>query len=101
MKIYVSNLDFDVRDEDLMGFFTPYGSVASAVVINDRETGKSRGFGFVEMQDDKAGQEAIDKLNDSAVNGRQMKVTVARPKPEGSFGKNSFKSDNSFNRRKW
>jgi RNA recognition motif-containing protein len=101
MKIYVSNLDFNVRDEDLMGLFTPYGSVASAVVIKDRETGRSRGFGFVDMEDDKAGQEAIDKLNASTLNGRQIQVTVARPKPEGSFGKNSFKGDNNFNRRKW
>ena len=59
MNIYVSNLSFNVQDEDLKGFFTPFGEVTSAKVINDRETGRSKGFGFVEMSDNGAATKAI------------------------------------------
>jgi len=87
MNIYVSNLGFHVGDEDLKGFFATYGEVSSAKVITDRETNKSRGFGFVEMPNEVEGQTAIDKLNGSVVEGRSMSVNVARPKEKSSFKK--------------
>jgi RNA recognition motif-containing protein len=80
MNIYVSNLSFNVQDEDLRDFFTPYGEVTSAKVINDRETGRSRGFGFVEMADDAAANQAINDLNGGIVEGRTVRVSVATPK---------------------
>jgi len=80
MNIYVSNLSFNVQDEDLREFFTPFGEVTSAKIINDRETGRSRGFGFVEMSDDAASKKAIAELNGADVDGRTMKVMEAKPK---------------------
>jgi RNA recognition motif-containing protein len=94
MNIYVSNLAFNVQDEELKTLFTPFGIVNSARVINDRETGRSRGFGFVEMEDDNSAQEAIQKLNQSTQDGRAMNVSEARPKAEKSYSKSPFKSDN-------
>lgn len=82
MNIYVSNLSFNVEDEDLREFFTPYGEVTSAKVITDRETGRSRGFGFVEMSDDTAAKKAITELNEASVDGRTIKVTEAKPKED-------------------
>ena len=82
MNIYVSNLSFDIQDEDLREFFTPYGEVSSAKVITDKFTGKSRGFGFVEMSDDAAAQKAIAELNDASVDGRNIKVMEAKPKED-------------------
>lgn len=89
MNMYVSNLSFNVKDEDLRGLFSPYGEVTSARIINDKATGQSRGFGFVEMKDDKAAQKAMAELNDSAVDGRNIKVVEARPREEKSFRGNS------------
>jgi RNA recognition motif-containing protein len=92
MNIYVSNLSFNVQDEDLRDFFAPYGEITSAKIINDRETGNSRGFGFVEMEDDAAAKKAIAELNGAMVEGRAIKVMEARPKEErpsrggGGFG---------------
>jgi len=80
MNIFVSNLGFHVESNDLKEFFTPYGEVTSSKVIMDRETGRSRGFGFVEMSNDDAGNEAISKLNGSMVEGRAISVNVAKPK---------------------
>lgn len=82
MNMYVSNLGFEVRDEDLRGFFTPYGEVTSARIINDKATGQSRGFGFVEMSDEKAARKAMAELNDASVAGRNIKVVEARPREE-------------------
>ena len=82
MNIYVSNLSFNVQDEDLRGFFTPYGEVTSAKIINDKETGRSRGFGFVEMSDNEAAKKAIAELDQSSVEGRAIKVMEARPKED-------------------
>lgn len=82
MNIYVSNLSFSVQDEDLKEFFAEYGEVTSAKVIMDRQTNRSRGFGFVEMSDDAAAQKAIAELNGATVDGREMKVSEARPKEE-------------------
>ncbi|MBO9204344.1 MULTISPECIES: RNA recognition motif domain-containing protein [Niastella] len=102
MKIYVSNLSFNVQDEELLNLFTPFGAVASAKVITDRETGRSRGFGFVEMEDDNAAQEAMQQLDKTSVDNRSIGVSEARPKSDRSFGNSPFKSDNGgYNKRKW
>lgn len=82
MNIYVSNLSFNVQDEDLREFFAPYGEIVSAKIINDKETGRSRGFGFVEMRDDEAARKAIAELNDATVDGRNIKVMEAKPREE-------------------
>jgi len=82
MNIYVSNLGFHVGNEDLKGFFAAYGEVTSAKVVVDRETNKSRGFGFVEMPNNEEGEIAIQKLNGSAIQGRSMNVNIARPKED-------------------
>ena len=89
MNIYVSNLSFAVEDEDLREFFVEYGEVTSAKVIMDRYTNRSRGFGFVEMTDDVAAQKAIQELDGGMVDGRAIKVTVAKPKEERK-GKPSY-----------
>src|ERR1043166_9378815 len=91
MNIYVSNLSFNVQDEDLREFFTPYGEVTSAKIINDRESGRSRGFGFVEMSDDTASQKAIAGLNETTVDGKIIKVVEARPKEQKSSSFSPFK----------
>ncbi|HEV3414945.1 MAG TPA: RNA-binding protein [Puia sp.] len=98
MNMYVSNLSFDVRDEELKGFFTPYGEVSSARVINDRTTGQSRGFGFVEMNDEKAARKAMAELNEATVDGRNIKVVEARPKEEKPFRGND---GGGFKRNRW
>ena len=84
MNIYVSNLSFNVEDEDLRGFFEEYGEIKSAKVITDKFTQKSRGFGFVEMADDEAGQKAIKELDGAQVEGRAIRVTIAKPREEKS-----------------
>jgi len=97
MNIYVSNLSFNVHDEDLKSYFADYGEVSSAKVINDKETNRSRGFGFVEMPDDAAAQKAIAELDGATVDGRAIKVTVAKPREERSNNNNrrSFSNSNS------
>jgi len=82
MNIYVSNLSFNVQDEDLREFFTEYGEVSSAKVITDKFTGKSRGFGFVEMPDDEAAKKAIAELDNGTVEGRNIRVMEAKPKED-------------------
>jgi RNA recognition motif-containing protein len=82
MNIYVSNLSFAVVDEDLKSYFAEYGEVTSAKVIMDKYTNRSKGFGFVEMSDDAAAQKAIAELDGATVDGRSIKVSVARPKEE-------------------
>lgn len=86
MNIYVSNLSFNVQDEDLQEFFAPYGEVTSAKVITDRETGRSRGFGFVEMPDDAAAQKAIAELDGATVENRAISVTIAKPREDRNSG---------------
>jgi RNA recognition motif-containing protein len=86
MNIYVSNLSFNVQDEDLKGFFEDYGEITSARVITDKFTQRSKGFGFVEMSDDAAAAKAIAELDGSTADGRTMKVMEARPKEERPAG---------------
>ena len=86
MNIYVSNLSWGTSSESLQNLFAQFGEVSSANVITDRETGRSRGFGFVEMPDDGEGQKAIDRINGSEFEGKVLTVNVARPKTERSSG---------------
>jgi RNA recognition motif-containing protein len=81
MNIYVGNLPFSTTAQDLDDLFTQYGTVSSSAVINDRETGRSRGFGFVEM-DDEGGAKAIEALDGKDHNGRTLKVNEARPRED-------------------
>ena len=80
MNLYVSNLDYGIQDDALKNMFSTYGTVTSAKVILDRTTGKSRGFGFVEMPDKNEAVKAISGLNGSMSEGKQIKVSEARPK---------------------
>ncbi|NII24650.1 RNA-binding protein [Pseudoflavitalea sp. X16] len=98
MNIYVSNLSFNVTDEDLQDFFADYGEVSSAKVITDKFTNKSRGFGFVEMPDDEAARKAIAELDGGIVEGRAIKVTEARPREERSGGNDRRSFSRSNNR---
>ena len=90
MNIYVSGLSFKLNDADLRQLFEAYGEVSSAKIIMDKFTGRSRGFGFVEMGDDD-GQKAIDALNETEVDGKVIGVSVARPREERP-------RNNNFNR---
>jgi len=91
-KLYVGNLSYDVTDSDLENLFSPHGTVQSAQVIMDRDAGRSKGFGFVEMNSDQEGQAAITALNGTESNGRALTVNEARPREErgGSGGKAGF-----------
>jgi cold-inducible RNA-binding protein len=86
MNLYVSNLAYAVSDTDLRVAFEQFGAVNSARVIMDRETGRSRGFGFVEMPENHEGQAAIDGMNGQEVGGRPIKVVEARPKEDRPAG---------------
>lgn len=80
MKIYVGNLSYDVDDEKLSAMFKQYGEVDTATVITDRDTGRSKGFGFVEMSNQEQAQEAMNVLNGTEVDGRSITVNEARPR---------------------
>jgi RNA recognition motif-containing protein len=85
-KLYVGNLSYNVDNTQLEEMFAKYGSVRSAEVIQDRDTGRSKGFGFVEMSDDNQAREAIDAMNNQEHDGRTMTVNEARPKESRSGG---------------
>ncbi|MFL6236057.1 MAG: RNA recognition motif domain-containing protein [Thermoanaerobaculia bacterium] len=85
-KLYVGNLSYSVRDSDLQDLFAAHGTVDSAQVIMDRDTGRSKGFGFVEMSSDQEAQAAISALNGREVEGRSLTVNEARPREEGGGG---------------
>ena len=80
MNMYVSNLSFHTMDSDLKKLFEQYGTVSSVKIILDRETGRSRGFGFVEMESDAEAKEAMKNLNNKEIEGRPISVTVAKEK---------------------
>ncbi len=84
MNIYVSNLSFNTSDAELSELFSAFGEVSSAKVITDRETGRSRGFGFVEMPSEEQGKDAMLGLNNKEVEGRAMSVSVAKEREERS-----------------
>jgi RNA recognition motif-containing protein len=91
-KLYVGNLSYEVSDNDLQNMFEPHGTVQSAQVIMDRDAGRSKGFGFVEMNSDEEAQAAIAALNGKESNGRALTVNEARPREDrsGGRGKGSF-----------
>ena len=84
MNIFIGNLSYNVTESDLRQAFESFGQVVSATVIKDEQSGQSKGFGFVEMPDDSEAEEAIKALNESALNGRNIKVNQARPRGERS-----------------
>ena len=86
MNIYVSNLSFNTNDAELNELFSKFGEVSSAKVIMDRESGRSRGFGFVEMTSEEEGKEAMASLNNKEVEGRAMSVSIAKEREERSGG---------------
>lgn len=102
MNIYVSNLSYNVTDGDLKELFEEYGEISSAKVIMDRETGRSRGFGFVEMPSDAEGQKAIDELNQVEFDGKVINVNVAKPRtdrPRNNFNRNNNRGGYNSERR--
>ncbi len=97
MNIYVGNLSWSMTDDDLLNLFTQFGSVTSAKILKDKMNGRSKGFGFVEMEDDEAAKTAISNLNETEVQGRKLIVNESQPRPEGGgagggggFKKRSF-----------
>ena len=96
MNIYVGNLSWNLKDQDLSNLFASHGEVVSAKIVTDKFTNRSKGFGFVEMANDDQAQAAIAALNGSEVDGRNIVVNESRPKPEGGggggFKKRSFGS---------
>jgi RNA recognition motif-containing protein len=86
MNIYVGNISYQLREEELRELFEAYGEVDSARIITDRDTGRSRGFGFVEMQDDEQAKAAIEALNNSEHGGRTLNVNEAKPRTERRGG---------------
>ena len=82
IKLYVGNLPYSANDDALREHFSQAGTVASATVVTDRETGRSRGFGFVEFEDDAEGKGAIESLDGKEMDGRELKVNEARPREE-------------------
>ena len=107
-NLFVGSLAYATTDDSLNAFFATIGPVASARVITDRETGRSKGFGFVEFEDEANNQKAVDQLNGQELDGRAITVTVARPredKPRRDFGGNNHGGGNgggnSFRQRSW
>jgi RNA recognition motif-containing protein len=101
-KLYVGNLSFDATEEELRHLFEPHGAVESAKLATDRDSGRSRGFGFVEMASDSEAETAISALNGSQVGGRALIVNEARPKTSGGGGYgggNSGRGGRDGNRR--
>jgi RNA recognition motif-containing protein len=98
MNIYVGNLSWNLKDQDLANLFTPYGEVASAKIVMDKFTQRSKGFGFVEMANDEQAQAAIAQLNGSEVDGRNLVVNESRPKEEGGGGGYKKGGGGGFNR---
>ena len=87
MNIYVGNLSYEATEADIEQAFSEYGEVKSVTIVKDRDTGRSRGFGFVEMRDRQAGQEAIEGLNLQHIAGRAVNVNEARPREERRGGR--------------
>lgn len=113
MKLYVGNLSFNTTNQDLNELFGAIGTVESSNVIEDRETGRSRGFGFVEMTSEEDGQKAIAELNGKEVDGRQLKVNEAKPQTDrggrgggrgnfgGGGGRGNYGGGGGYGGRSW
>ena len=91
MNIYVGNLSWTMTDDDLSNLFTQYGTVSSAKILKDKMNGRSKGFGFVEMEDDEAAKTAIANLNESEVQGRKLIVNESQPRQDAGGGAGGFK----------
>lgn len=89
-RLYVGNLPFDTTEDELHQLFSPHGQIVSAKLITDMETGRSRGFGFVEMSSEDEAKAAIEKMNKSKVGDRELTVNEARPRPERSGSRGGF-----------
>ncbi|MFT4071367.1 MAG: RNA-binding protein [Dysgonamonadaceae bacterium] len=89
MNIFIAGLSYNINDADLKELFGEYGAISSAKVITDRETGRSKGYGFVEIEDQVAGQKAIEELNGAQYDGRTISVSEARPRTEGAPRRNN------------
>ncbi len=98
MNIYVAGLSYGTNDADLNELFSEYGEVSSAKVISDRETGRSRGFGFIEMSDETEGQKAIDELNGAEYDHKVISVSLARPRTERPSNGGYRERNNNFRR---
>lgn len=99
MNIFIAGLSYNITDADLNDLFNEYGVITTAKVIMDRESGRSKGYGFVEMDDEAAGQKAIDELNGAEYDGRTISVSVARPRTEGA-GNRRTGGGGGFNNRR-
>ena len=97
MNIYVGNISWNLKDQDLANLFTPYGEVTSAKIVMDKFTQRSKGFGFVEMPNDDQAQAAIAQLNGSEIDGRNLVVNESRPKEGGSTGGGGGFKKRNFN----
>ena len=98
-NIYVGNLPWTATQDDLVQLFSPYGTVEKTQIISDRETGRSRGFGFVEMSAEEDAHKAIDALHESPYNGRPLTVNVAKPRESGGGGGSRRGGDGGGDRR--
>ena len=98
-RLYVGNLPYSTTNESLEQLFVEFGRVVSAQVIQDRDTGRSKGFGFVEMQDDNAAQQAITALNDKEHEGRALTVNEAKPRESGGGGGRGYGGGGGGGRR--
>jgi len=86
-KLYVGNLPYTAAEEDLQSYFAQAGTVTSVAVVKDRQSGRSKGFGFVEMSTDAEAQQAISLLDGKEYQGRTLKISLARPREEGGMGR--------------
>ncbi len=91
MNIYVGNLSWSMSDDDLSNLFTQFGSVTSAKILKDKVSGRSKGFGFVEMENDEEANNAIANLNETEIQGRKIIVNQSQPRPAGEGGGGGFK----------
>ncbi len=99
MNIFVAGLSYQINDADLKELFEEYGTISSAKIITDRDTGRSKGYGFVEMEDDSEGQRAIEELNGAEYDGRTLSVSVARPRTERPRGGGGYNRGGGGDRR--
>ena len=100
-KLYVGNLSFQTTDDQLAQLFAEFGTVATASVVTDRDTGRSRGFGFVEMSSPDAANSAIQSLNGQMVEGRNITVSIARPREGGGGPRGGREGRNAGGRGRW
>ena len=103
-KLFVGNLSFQTSESDVRAAFEQYGAVESVAIITDRDTGRSKGFGFVEMSDDAASKKAIAELDGATVEGRTIKVMEAKPKedrPARGNGGGGYNNGNSYNKNRY